>query len=264
MIRPLDQRNYDRLAQNDGESSQNYYRHAGPDMRLKTLLFLGAKLDPGKVLEIGCADGHVTESLKNALTGNRASGYFGLDISYISLQRAKAKGFGNVVKSEAEDLPFAKNSFDLVIASQVLEHVPNMERAVSQAYSVLRPGGCFIVTVPLADWFKLYKGLVRRTPVKFLDQETHIREWSLVPFQGFVSKNSLLVLLKKSGFAIKQCQGAFFYSWRLERLADRALLNWPWHYNILKGWDVLLGSIPVLLWTARYAVIITQKPEQII
>ena len=252
---------YDRLALSDGDSSQNYYQHAGPDMRLKSMLSLGAKLNPGKVLEIGCADGHVLESFKNALSMNPASGFYGLDISEISLQRAKAKGFGKVVMASAEDLPFAKNSFDLVIASQVLEHIPGLERAIDQAFSVLRPGGRFMITVPLADWFKLYKGLIRRTQVKFLDQETHLREWSLAPFQGFAAKDSLLTQLKKSGFAVKHCRGAFFYSWRLERLADRVRQNHPLIYDLLKAWDVILGSIPVLRWTARYAIIVSQKPE---
>jgi ubiquinone/menaquinone biosynthesis C-methylase UbiE len=255
------QNTYDRLALIDGDSSQNYYRHAGPDMRLKVLLSLGAKLNPGKVLEIGCADGHVMESLKSALPMNPASGFYGLDISEISLQRARAKGFGNVVKSSAENLPFAKNSYDLVLASQVLEHIAGLEGAIDQAFFVLRPGGHFMITVPLADWFKLYKGLIRRAPVRFLDQETHIREWSLIPFQGFVSKDCLLTQLKKSGFAVKHCQGSFFYSWRLEHLADRVRLNHPLIYDLLKAWDVILGTIPVLLWGARYAIIVSQKPD---
>ncbi|MDO9026343.1 MAG: methyltransferase domain-containing protein [bacterium] len=253
---------YDRLALSDGDSSQNYYRHSGPDMRLKALLSFGARLNPGKVLEIGCADGHVMESLKKALPLDQGAAFFGLDISDTSLQRAKAKGFGKVVKAAAEDLPFAKNSFDLVIASQVLEHIPGLERAMDQVFSVLKPGGSFVITVPLADWFKLYKGLIRRAPVKFLDQETHLREWSLLPFQGFVSKDRLLAQIKNSGFTVKHCRGVFFYSWRLERLADWALSKHPKAYNFIRAWDVVLGGTPVLRWTARYAIIISQKPEK--
>jgi ubiquinone/menaquinone biosynthesis C-methylase UbiE len=258
------QSTYDRLALSDGDSSQNYYRHAGPDMRLKLLLSLSAKLKPGKILEIGCADGHVMESLKGTLTRNPEPEFFGLDVSEVSLQRARDKGFGKAVKSLAENLPFAPNSFDLVIASQVLEHIPDLEGAIDQAFSVLRPGGHFMITVPLADWFKLYKGLIRRAPVKFLDQETHLREWALAPFQGFASKQGLLSQLKKKGFTIRQCQGSFFYSWRLERLADRALLKRPQAYNLLRAWDVILGTIPVLRWGARYAIIVSQKPEIIV
>jgi ubiquinone/menaquinone biosynthesis C-methylase UbiE len=255
---------YDRLAISDGDSSTNYYRHAGPDMRLKLMLSIIAKLNPKKILEIGCADGHVMEALKRTLTRNPEPEFFGLDISEVSLQRSRDKGFGNAVKSLAENLPFAKNSFDLVIASQVLEHIPDLEGAIDQAFSVLRPGGHCMITVPLADWFKLYKGLIRHVPVKFLDQETHIREWALSPFQGFVSKDHLLAQLKKSGFTVRRCQGSFYCSWRLESLADRALLDCPWIYKIIKAWDVILGGIPILRWAARYAIIISQKPEKTI
>jgi len=261
MNRPRTQDTYDRLAESDGDSSQNYYRHAGPDMRLKSMLAVVARLKPRTVLEIGCSDGHVMGSLKRALSGNRQAGIFGLDVSEISLQRARAKGCGQVVRALAEDLPFRKNSFDLLIASQVLEHIPGLERAIGQAFSVLQPGGYFIITIPLADWFKLYKGLLRRASVKFLDQETHVREWALVNFQGFVSKDRLLSQLRENGFIISQCQGAFFYSWRLERLADRTFLKWPRTYEIIRAWDQILGSIPALRWAARYAIIVSQKPE---
>ena len=259
MNQPQVRSTYDRLAASDGDSATNYYRHAGPDMRLKCLLALVAKLKPRKILEIGCSDGHVLQSLRNATAQGRQTEIYGLDISEISLQRARGKGFDNVVKSLAEDLPFRPSSFDLAIASQVLEHIPDLERATGQAFSVLQPGGHFIITVPLADWFKLYKGLIRRAPVKFIDQETHIREWSLVPFQGFVSKDQLLSQLEKSGFAVRLCRGSFFWSWRLERLADRARLTVPWAYDMLRTWDAVLGSTPVLRWMSRYLIIVSQK-----
>ncbi|MBI4726398.1 class I SAM-dependent methyltransferase [candidate division TA06 bacterium] len=255
---------YDRLALSDGDSSQNYYRHAGPDMRLKLLLSLAAKIKPRKILEVGCSDGHVMESLKSLLVKGQETHLFGLDISHISLQRAQAKNCGDVIMALAEKLPIRQGSIDLIIASQVLEHIPDLEGAIDQAFSALQPGGHFMITVPLADWFKLYKGLIRRAPVKFLDQETHIREWALAPFQRFVSNGRLLSQLIKSGFTIRQCQGSFFYSWRLERLADRVLLKCPQAYNLLRAWDVILGTIPVLLWGARYAIIVSQKPEIIV
>jgi len=255
------QSTYDRLAVSDGDSSQNYYRHAGPDMRLKSLLPLCKKTAPRRILEIGCGDGHVMGSLKGFLEGTPEAGFFGLDVAEVSLQRAKDKGFGNVVQASAEKLPFARNSFELVIASQVLEHIPDLEGAIDQAFSALRPGGTFVITVPLADWFKLYKGLAKGAPVKFLDQETHIREWSLLPFQGFVSKDGLLDSIRKRGFTVRCCRGVFFFVWRLERMADLVRLRFPPAYDLLRAWDVILGSVPVFLWTARYAIIVSQKPE---
>ena len=45
-------------------------------------------------------------------------------------------------------LPFADNSFDKIIASEVLEHLPEDSRAMAELARVLRPGGVIAVTVP--------------------------------------------------------------------------------------------------------------------
>lgn len=49
------------------------------------------------------------------------------------------------------DLPFPPDSFDRVIAAEVLEHVPDDRRAIAELVRVLRPGGTLAVTVP--RWF---------------------------------------------------------------------------------------------------------------
>jgi SAM-dependent methyltransferase len=53
-----------------------------------------------------------------------------------------------VVRGDATRLPFADASFDAVIASEVLEHVPDDASALAELVRVLRPGGAFAATVP--------------------------------------------------------------------------------------------------------------------
>lgn len=53
-----------------------------------------------------------------------------------------------VVQSDALSLPFADASFDRVIASEVLEHIPDDSAAMCELARVLRPGGSMAVTVP--------------------------------------------------------------------------------------------------------------------
>ncbi len=55
---------------------------------------------------------------------------------------------GVVVVDLGEPLPFADGSFDTVLCTQVLEHVGDVERAMSEIARVLRPGGHALVTVP--------------------------------------------------------------------------------------------------------------------
>jgi ubiquinone/menaquinone biosynthesis C-methylase UbiE len=50
--------------------------------------------------------------------------------------------------ADALDLPFDEGSFDCVIALEVIEHVTDADRFVSEALRVLRPGGKFIFTTP--------------------------------------------------------------------------------------------------------------------
>ncbi len=60
-------------------------------------------------------------------------------------------------QGDALGLPFADGSFDRVIASEVLEHIPDDEQAMAELTRVLRPGGTMAVTVPrcgpeLVNW----------------------------------------------------------------------------------------------------------------
>ena len=55
---------------------------------------------------------------------------------------------GAVTCGDAHDLPFADETFDRIVASEVLEHIPDDERAITELARVLRPGGRLAVTVP--------------------------------------------------------------------------------------------------------------------
>ncbi len=55
---------------------------------------------------------------------------------------------GHTVAADATALPYADNSFDRIIAAEVLEHIDDDERAIAELARVLRPGGTIAVTVP--------------------------------------------------------------------------------------------------------------------
>lgn len=54
----------------------------------------------------------------------------------------------DVKQGDALDLPFADGEFDRIVAAEVLEHIPDDDRAISELVRVLRPGGTLAVTVP--------------------------------------------------------------------------------------------------------------------
>lgn len=52
------------------------------------------------------------------------------------------------VRGDALDLPYGDGEFDVVIASEILEHIPQDEQAIAELVRVLKPGGALAVTVP--------------------------------------------------------------------------------------------------------------------
>ncbi|MBY8855903.1 methyltransferase domain-containing protein [Nocardia sp. CA2R105] len=52
------------------------------------------------------------------------------------------------VQGDALALPYEDGEFDVVIASEILEHIPSDERAIAELVRILAPGGALVVTVP--------------------------------------------------------------------------------------------------------------------
>ena len=97
----------------------------------------------GRALEIGAGTGYFTLNLMRAGVIAEATA---TDISPGMLRRleASAAELGlavETVPAEASDLPFADESFDLVLGHAVLHHLPDLERAFAELARVLRPGG---------------------------------------------------------------------------------------------------------------------------
>jgi ubiquinone/menaquinone biosynthesis C-methylase UbiE len=115
-------------------------------VRLKLVKALGG-LDGrsfGDALEIGSGTGYFSLNLVQLGVIDRLTA---TDISPGMLTRlsATADGLGlsgvTTVATEAEELPFADGSFDLVFGHAVLHHIPDLDRAFAEFRRVLRPGG---------------------------------------------------------------------------------------------------------------------------
>lgn len=101
-----------------------------------------------RILEIGCGRGFYLRTLDQILPPLEITG---IDLNERYLQTAKKfidNPKVNLIKADATSLPFKNNTFNRIIASEILEHIPDDEKAISQMYRVLKPGGIAIVTVP--------------------------------------------------------------------------------------------------------------------
>jgi ubiquinone/menaquinone biosynthesis C-methylase UbiE len=108
-----------------------------------------------RILDIGCGTGrHMGEALRHA--GVHVTG---MDRNFQDLNTARDRmnyqkdlgvccGDWALGASDITELPFPDECFDLVICSEVLEHIPNQTGAVSEIVRVLKPGRDLVVSVP--------------------------------------------------------------------------------------------------------------------
>jgi ubiquinone/menaquinone biosynthesis C-methylase UbiE len=128
-----------------------------------------------RTLEVGCGTG--TDLLQFLRAGAVAQA---IDLSSQSAALARARlrfaGFegSRVVLSDAENLPFPDNHFDLVYSWGVLHHTPDTARAINEVHRVLRPNGEICIML-YHRWslvslqFYLRFGLLRARPFRNLD-----------------------------------------------------------------------------------------------
>ena len=123
---------------------------------LELLPVIARYRSPGrlKILEVGCGYGRNID----ALSGIPESDFFGCDISQEDLLKAQDRAdllhrdnIHLTLQTDANQLPYADNQFDLVVLWQVLEHVPTREEKrnlLAEVSRVTRSGGLVLVETP--------------------------------------------------------------------------------------------------------------------
>ncbi|MQM24091.1 methyltransferase domain-containing protein [Glycomyces albidus] len=95
---------------------------------------------PGAVLvDLGCGAGLLAPHLEG-----KGYTHIGVDLSLESLRRARLHGV-LAVRGDVLAVPLADGCADVVVAGEILEHVPDLPRAVAEACRLLRPGGLLVV-----------------------------------------------------------------------------------------------------------------------
>ena len=122
-----------------------------------TVDFDRAGIGPGtRVIDVGCGAGrHSFEAYRRGADvvafdqdAPELANVATMFEAMAQVGEAPAGAKAEAVEGNALDLPYGAGEFDVVIASEILEHVPADDAAIAELVRVLRPGGQLVVTVP--------------------------------------------------------------------------------------------------------------------
>jgi ubiquinone/menaquinone biosynthesis C-methylase UbiE len=134
-----------------------------------------------RVLEVACGRGGLVRTLARA--GAQVTG---CDFSSAALHATRSKLTSDgatipvaLVQGDAQSLPFADNSFDVVVSCETIEHLPRVQAGLAEMFRVTRPGGRLFLTTPnYFNFMGLYEIYARfRHPSRHDDQPIDRRQW---------------------------------------------------------------------------------------
>jgi ubiquinone/menaquinone biosynthesis C-methylase UbiE len=210
----------DRAAQQYGEPQPL------PDPRIdrkfhKISELVRAHLPCEAFLDAGCGDGRYLAALAEELPARRA----GLDLSERILETARARLDADLRQASLEAIPFADGEFDLVLCSQVIEHVLDADAAVAELVRVLRPGGTLVISTDNARNY-VTRGL--NAPRMLAVRALRLRgargrvESPATPY----TRDSFRALLERAGLNVESLETFRFHlMWPLDARPLTRLLN---------------------------------------
>jgi ubiquinone/menaquinone biosynthesis C-methylase UbiE len=155
----------------------------------------------------------------------------GVDIDENAIEICRQKRINNVRVASAEKTGFKDQQFDVIIASDILEHIKNEDKALSEWYRILKPNGNLLIFVPA---FKFLWS-------KHDEINHHYRRYS---------KSDLIRVLKENGFSIERSSYwnfSLFFPVSLARISQKFFLN-----SSRKSGDQLCEVNPFINSTLEY------------
>ena len=194
-----------------------------------TIQFVRKYAKPGqKILDAGVGLGRVLSKFPDL-------DRFGIDISLEYLKKARAAGI-EVCFALLEDMPYRKETFDLVTCTDTLEHVQDLNLCCAKILGVLKKGGIAIFRIPYRESLKSY--LDPSYPYAFAHLRT-FDEYSLELFFTRIMRCQVLEMTKaghmisedrlRYRLRVPKWEGIVFHGLRLSKT-----LCPPLHYWLIK------------------------------
>ena len=182
--------------------------------------------DRYRVLDLGCGSRHIPGTIRSDIFVN-------------------APG----IRADAARLPFRSQSLDCVLATALLEHVPNPRHVVREVYRVLRPDGVFYVEVPFLEGFHADPDDYQRYTFRGL--EVLLRRFEILDREVCVGPNSALTWI------LREYPGAWFSN-RYAALAAKFVAAWV--TSPIRHLDRLMARRPGAFRIAAGLSVLARRP----
>ncbi len=160
---------------------------------LTTVVKTTRPLNIDSVLDVGCGEGFTIDRLQKEKIGKEHVG-IEYDDTAIALGK-KLYPKVNIKKGDIYDLPYKSNSFDLVICTEVLEHLENPKKAYKELLRVSKK--YVLLSVPNEPFFTIQR-IGRLQNIKHLGAHPeHIQHWTLRAFTKFVKVKGVKIVTRK-------------------------------------------------------------------
>ena len=160
-----------------------------------------------KVLDLGCSDGIFTKKIMGRV---KPKVVYGVDMNDGNLVEAKRLGIIGYKGDLNDRFPAMRvREFDVVIASQIIEHLPNTDRFVKEIYRALKPEGYAVISTPnMANWHNiLYLLLGKQPETASVSDEIDSEYWNGAAHMRLFTLPGLIKLLTFHGFKIDKIAG---------------------------------------------------------
>ncbi len=174
--------------------------------------FIAKRNNTTKILDFGCGSGIFVGEL-------RAQGYdsYGLDVSKEAINFGQSMGVNNLSVIDSDKINFPNNTFEIVLAMDVLEHLEKPEWAISELYRVLSPGGIAIITVPAYmflwgvqdDTSHHYRRYIKSTLLNEIKRSSHFKIIRVTYFNTFLFLPIAIFRLLSRFLGLKNRQSDF-------------------------------------------------------
>ena len=161
-----------------------------------------------KLIDVACGTGDLAKFYLDQVNKDSLVTCVDPNKSMIKKARQKLIKFKNLrwIIASAENLPLPKNSFDFYTISFGLRNTKNLNKALSEAYRVLKPGGRYFCLefskIQNSNLDFIYKNYSKLIPIigQFIVGEKEPYEYLIKSIEQFINQEELIELMEKNNF----------------------------------------------------------------